>query len=51
LKPEDFGLMRHVGRRRLPVTAIGLAIHIAEHGQRHVGQAISAAKLARAGDA
>jgi len=48
LKPEDLGALRHVGRARLPVSAIGLAIHIAEHGQRHVGQAISAAKLARA---
>jgi len=47
LRPEDFGARRHVGRARLPVTAIGLAIHIAEHGQRHVGQAISAAKLVR----
>jgi hypothetical protein len=48
LKPEDFGTVRYVGRSRLPVTAVGLAIHIAEHGQRHVGQAISAAKLAMA---
>jgi len=48
LRPEQFGEVREVGRRRLPVTAVGLAIHIAEHGQRHVGQAISAAKLARA---
>jgi hypothetical protein len=46
LKPEDFGTLRYIGRARLPVTAIGLAIHIAEHGQRHTGQAISAAKLA-----
>jgi hypothetical protein len=45
LKPEEFAAPRYVGRARLPVTAIGLAIHIAEHGQRHVGQAIAAAKL------
>ncbi len=45
LQPGEFGAIRHVGRRRLEVTAIGLAIHIVEHGQRHVGQAISAAKL------
>jgi hypothetical protein len=44
LRPEDFGSLREVGRNRLPVTAIGLAIHIAEHGQRHAGQAIEAAK-------
>lgn len=46
LTPERFGETREVGRKRLQTTAIGLAIHIAEHGQRHVGQAISAAKLA-----
>jgi len=38
---------REVGRKRLPTTVIGLLTHIAEHTQRHVGQAISAAKLAR----
>jgi hypothetical protein len=38
---------REVGRKRLPTTAIGLIVHIAEHTQRHVGQAIVAAKLAR----
>jgi hypothetical protein len=37
-----------VGRQQLPTTVIGLVVHIAEHTQRHVGQAISAAKLARA---
>jgi uncharacterized damage-inducible protein DinB len=39
---------RYVGRLRLPTTAAGLLVHIAEHTQRHVGQAIEAAKLARA---
>jgi len=48
LTPQDFGATREVGRKKLQTTAIGLAIHIAEHGQRHVGQAISAAKLAQA---
>lgn len=38
---------REVGRQRLPTTVIGLLTHIAEHTQRHAGQAISAAKLAR----
>jgi len=38
---------REVGRKRLPTTVIGLLTHIAEHTQRHVGQAISAAKLVR----
>jgi uncharacterized damage-inducible protein DinB len=36
---------RTVGRKRLPTTIIGLAIHIAEHTQRHVGQAITMCKL------
>jgi uncharacterized damage-inducible protein DinB len=35
-----------VGRKGLPTTVIGLLTHIAEHTQRHVGQAIAAAKLA-----
>jgi uncharacterized damage-inducible protein DinB len=39
---------RAVGRQRLPTTVAGLLTHIAEHTQRHVGQAISAARLARA---
>ena len=39
---------REIGRKRLPSTVIGLLTHIAEHTQRHIGQAISAAKLARA---
>ena len=38
---------RGVGRKQLPTTVIGLLVHIAEHTQRHVGQAISAAKLVR----
>ena len=42
------GEPREVGRKRLPTTVLGLLTHIAEHTQRHVGQAISAAKLARA---
>jgi uncharacterized damage-inducible protein DinB len=40
---------RGVGRKQLPTTVTGLLVHIAEHTQRHVGQAISAAKLARVG--
>jgi uncharacterized damage-inducible protein DinB len=39
---------RWVGRKRLPATVAGLLSHIAEHTQRHIGQAISAAKLAKA---
>jgi hypothetical protein len=39
---------RAVGRQQLPTTVMGLLVHIAEHTQRHVGQAIGAAKLSRA---
>ncbi len=47
LDPDNLAEPRGVGRKQLPATVIGLLIHIAEHNQRHVGQAISAAKLAR----
>jgi uncharacterized damage-inducible protein DinB len=46
IDPATLGEPRGVGRRQLPTTVIGLLVHIAEHTQRHVGQAISAAKLA-----
>lgn len=39
---------RGIGRKQLPATVIGLLMHIAEHTQRHAGQAVSAANLARA---
>ena len=38
---------REVGRKRLPTTVGGLLTHIAEHVQRHVGQAIVTAKIVR----
>ena len=47
IDPATLADQREVGRKRLPTTVIGLLTHIAEHTQRHVGQAISAAKLAR----
>jgi len=34
-----------VGRRKLPTTVVGLLIHLAEHTQRHLGQAITTAKF------
>ena len=46
LDPSTLTERRTVGRKKLPTTVIGLLTHIAEHTQRHVGQAISAAKLA-----
>jgi uncharacterized damage-inducible protein DinB len=48
LDPARLADPRGVGRKQLPTTVIGLLIHIAEHTQRHVGQAIGAAKLASA---
>jgi len=48
IDPSTLAEPRTVGRQHLPTTVIGLLVHIAEHTQRHVGQAISAAKLPRA---
>ncbi len=38
---------RKVGRQELPTTVIGLLVHIAEHTQRHLGQAVTLSKLLR----
>ena len=46
--PESFSEARGVGRKRLPSTVAGLLIHCAEHTSRHVGQAVTTAKLVRA---
>lgn len=48
LTPEHFGDVREIGRKKFQTTAVSLAIHIAEHGLRHTGQVIGAAKLAKA---
>lgn len=39
--------VRGVGRKALPTTVAGLIIHLSEHTQRHLGQAILTAKLVR----
>lgn len=39
---------RSVGRGRLPTTVAGLLIHCADHTQRHVGQAVTTAKVVQA---
>jgi uncharacterized damage-inducible protein DinB len=39
---------RTVGKKRLPTTAGGLLVHVADHTQRHVGQAITTAKIVAA---
>ncbi len=46
IDPATLAEPREVGRKRLPTTVIGLLTHIAEHTQRHVGQAIVSAKWA-----
>jgi hypothetical protein len=45
IDPATLRDAREVGRKRLPTTVIGLLMHIAVHTQRHVGQAITTAKL------
>ncbi len=51
IDPATLAEPRYVGRRRLTTTVIGLLTHIAEHTARHVGQAITAARLVRSLDA
>ena len=38
---------RTVGTKQLPTTVGGLLVHVADHTQRHVGQAITTARVAR----
>jgi len=50
LKTIEYASMyaaRTVGRRALPTTVIGLIVHLAEHTQRHLGQAVVIAKILR----
>jgi len=42
---EDFSQSRVIGRQQLPTTLAGLLVHVADHTQRHVGQAITTAKI------
>jgi uncharacterized damage-inducible protein DinB len=39
---------RSVGTKQLPTTVGGLLVHVADHTQRHVGQAITTAKIVAA---
>lgn len=41
----DLEAPRSVGRKALPTTIAGLLVHVADHTQRHVGQAITTAKF------
>lgn len=45
--PERLHEERFVGRQRLRATVLGLLVHLAEHTQRHLGQAIVYAKIVR----
>jgi hypothetical protein len=47
LDPARLPEPRQVGRSRLPTTLGGLLVHIAEHTQRHLGEAIITAKVVR----
>jgi uncharacterized damage-inducible protein DinB len=51
LDPTTLRDPRVVGRMGLPTTVIGLLTHIAEHTQRHVGQAIVTSRVLRSGAA
>ena len=39
---------REVGKKKLPTTLGGLLVHVADHTQRHVGQAITTSKIVQA---
>jgi len=47
LQPATLADARTVGRKQLPVTVVGLVVHLAEHTQRHVGELIITTRLAR----
>ena len=47
IEPGQIHEPREIGRKRLPSTVLGLLVHLAEHTQRHLGQAITTAKLVR----
>lgn len=47
LRQTEFRQTCYIGRERIPVTAIDLAIHMAEHTQRHLGQLIVLCRLAK----
>jgi uncharacterized damage-inducible protein DinB len=46
--PETLAETRTVGRQQMPTSVAGLLIHVADHTQRHVGQAITTAKIVKA---
>jgi len=46
-REDDLLSAREVGRGRLPSTTLGLLFHGAEHTQRHLGQAVTTARVVR----
>lgn len=44
--PDSYENPRGIGRKQLPSTVGGLLIHCAEHTSRHIGQAVTTAKIA-----
>jgi len=44
----NFEEARAVGNKQLPATLGGLLVHVADHTQRHVGQAITTSKIVMA---
>ena len=46
--PEQYTEARAIGRKQLPTTVAGLLVHVADHTMRHVGQAITTAKIVSA---
>lgn len=47
IPPAAYEEQRVVGRKQLPTSVGGLIVHISEHTQRHLGQAVLTAKLVR----
>jgi uncharacterized damage-inducible protein DinB len=45
--PTSYEEVRGVGRKMLPTSVGGLLVHCADHTQRHVGQAVTTAKVVR----
>jgi uncharacterized damage-inducible protein DinB len=48
LAATDLDTPRFVGRKRLPTSAGGALIHVADHTLRHVGQLVTTAKVLKA---
>ena len=47
-QPAQLSDPRQVGKKQLPTTVAGLLVHVADHAQRHTGQAITTAKIVTA---